>query len=416
MSRELPAAVAVELDAAELGGPVRVGRLRRVPAVSGAVVAFAYDAAWLARGDAFVLDPSHGLYPGDQFPRSGDAIAAAFTDAAPDRWGRTLLERREAGRAREEGRTRRTLGDWEFLLRVSDFSRMGALRFIDDAGRHLDDEPSGVPPLAGLRELEAAARALEHPSRGDRSREAERLALLLAPGSSLGGARPKATFTGEDGALWMAKFPSRTDRHDVGACELVLNDLAARAGIEVPEHRLLGLGDGHHTFAARRFDRVAGSRRLYASAMTMTSRRDRDAASYLDIALAIADYGAPGRIRADLAQLFRRAAFNILVAHRDDHLRNHGFLRTVEGWRLAPAFDLNPVPGKPEHELSIDGAIHLGDLEVLCETAPFYRLSRLEAEAIIDEVRAALSSWREVVHGLSLGATESDVLEDAIAV
>jgi serine/threonine-protein kinase HipA len=416
MSRELPSEVTVELDAAELGGPVRVGRLRRVPSASGAVVAFAYDAAWLARSDAFVIDPAHGLFPGDQYPRAGDTIAAAFTDAAPDRWGRTLLERREAGRAREEERTRRTLGEWEFLLGVSDFSRMGALRFVDDAGRYLDDEPRGVPPLAGLRELEAAARALEKPSRGDRSREAEWLALLLAPGSSLGGARPKATFTGEDGALWIAKFPSRIDRHDVGACELVLNELAARAGIEVPEHRLLALGEGHRTFAARRFDRLAGSRRLYVSAMTMTSRRDREAASYLDVALAIADFGAPGRIRADLAQLFRRAAFNVLASHRDDHLRNHGFLRTGEGWRLAPAFDLNPVPGKPEHELSLDGAIHRADLEVLRETAPFYRLPAPEAGAIIDEVRAALGAWHEIVHGLNLGATESDVLEDAIAV
>ena len=414
MSRDLPSEVRVELDAAELGGQVRVGHLRRVPAASGAVVAFAYDEAWLARSESFVIDPAHGLYSGDQYPRAGDTIAAAFTDAAPDRWGRMLLERREAGRARDDGRTRRTLGEWEILLGVSDFSRMGALRFADAEGRYLDDEPPGVPPLAGLRELEAAARALEHPSRGDRSRETARLALLLAPGSSLGGARPKATFMDEEGALWIAKFPSRTDRHDVGACELVLNDLAARAGIEVPEHRLLALGEGHRTFAARRFDRLVGTRRLYVSAMTMTSRRDRDAATYLDIALAIADHGAPRWIRSDLAQLFRRAAFNVLASHRDDHLRNHGFLRTADGWRLAPAFDLNPVPGKPEHELSLDGAIHRGDLEVLRETAPFYRLSRLEAEAIIDEVRAALGAWRAVVPGLNLGGAELEILEDAI--
>ena len=167
----------------------------------------------------------------------------------------------------------------------------------------------------------------------------------------------------------------------------MLNHLAARAGIDVPEHRLLALAEGHRTFAARRFDRIAGSRRLYLSAMTMASRRDRDSASYLDIALAIADHGAPGRIREDLAQLFRRAAFNVLASHRDDHLRNHGFLRTVAGWRLAPAFDLNPVPGKPEHELSLDGAIHPGDLDILRETAPFYRLSGPRAEEIIAQVR-----------------------------
>jgi serine/threonine-protein kinase HipA len=416
VSRELPSEVTVDLDAAELGGPARVGRLRRVPSATGGVVAFAYDDGWLARRDAFVIDPAHGLYPGDQYPRAGDTIAAAFTDAAPDRWGRTLLERREALQAREEGCTRRALGEWEFLLGVSDFSRMGALRFADADGRYLDDESPGVPPLARLRELEAAARALEHPSRGDRFREAEHLAMLLAPGSSLGGARPKATFTSDDGALWIAKFPSRMDRHDVGACEFVLNELAAQAGIEVPEHRLLVLGEGHRTFAARRFDRFPGSRRHYASAMTMTARRDREAASYLDIALAIADHGTPGRIRDDLAQLLRRAAFNVLASHRDDHLRNHGFLRTAEGWRLAPAFDLNPVPGKPEHELSLDGALHRGDLDVLRETAPFYRVPKRESETIIDEVRAALGRWRAVAQGLNLGPAEFDVLEDAIAV
>lgn len=414
MSRELPTEVAVELDAEELGGPVRLGRLRRVPSPSGAVVAFAYDEAWLARRDAFVIDPAHGPYPGDQYPRAGDGIAAVFTDSAPDRWGRMLLERQEAVRARDEGRRRRSLGEWEFLLGVSDFSRMGALRFVDGDGRNLDDQPPGVPPMTGLRELEAAARELEHPSRGARSLEAERLALLLAPGSSLGGARPKATFLGDDGALWMAKFPSRMDRHDVGACELVFNDLAARAGIAVPDHRLLALGAGHRTFVARRFDRAPGTRRLYASAMTMASRRDRDDAGYLDIALAIADHGAPGHIRADLAQLFRRAAFNVVASHRDDHLRNHGFLRTPEGWRLAPAFDLNPVPGKPEHELSLDGAIRRGDLAVLRQTAPFYRLSVSEAEGILEEVQAALATWRDAVRVTDLGATELDVLEDAI--
>ena len=414
MSRELPTQVAVELNAAELGGPVRVGTLRRVPSPSGALVAFGYEEAWLARRDTFVLDPAHGPYAGDQYPRAGDVIAAAFTDAAPDRWGRTLLERREGLRARDEGRHRRSLGEWEFLLGVSDFSRMGALRFVDGDGRYLDDEPPGVPPVAGLRELEAAARAFEDPSRSGRSLEAERLALLIAPGSSLGGARPKATFEGDEGALWIAKFPSRMDRHDVGACEFVLDDLAALARIEVPEHRLLALGDGHRTFAARRFDRAPGTRRLYASAMTMTSRRDRDDASYLDIALAIADHGAPGWIREDLAQLFRRAAFNVLAAHRDDHLRNHGFLRTAEGWRLAPAFDLNPTPGKPQHELSLDGATHRGDVAVLRETAPFYRLSGTRAQAIIEEVRAALATWRDAVRALDLGIAELDVLEDAI--
>jgi serine/threonine-protein kinase HipA len=414
MSLSLPSVVSVELDAAELGGPVRIGTLRRVAAPTGALVAFAYDEAWVVRKDSFVIDPTHGLYPGEQYPRQGSDITPIFADAAPDRWGRMLLERREALAARSDGRTRRALGDWEFLLGVADVSRMGALRFRDDDGRYLDDATRAIPPMADLRALEEAAREIELPSRGGRSLEAQHLALLLAPGSSLGGARPKATFLGQDGALWIAKFPSRNDTRDMAACEWVLNELAARAGICVPEHRLLALGSRHHTFAARRFDRAQGSRRLYASAMTMLSRRDREASSYLEIALAVADHGARGQIDAELAQLFRRAAFNVLAMHRDDHLRNHGFLRTAAGWQLAPAFDLNPMPEKAEHELAIDEGVHAGDIDLVIETAPFYRLTEDEAHAIVDEVRGALASWRTVTASAPLGEAEIEALADAI--
>lgn len=414
MIREIPSEVSAELDAAELGGPLTVGRLRRVASSTGAIVAFAYDDAWLARPDAFTLDPSHGLYGGDQFPRAGSEMAPVFTDSSPDRWGRTLLERREAVAARAEGRSRRSLGEWEFLMLVSDASRMGALRFRDADGRLLDDDTAAVPPMTRLRELEAAAREMERPVRGGWSAEARSLALLLGPGSSLGGARPKASFVGDDDALWLAKFPSRTDTHDMAACEWVMNQLAAAAGIDVPEHRLLRLGSAHGTFAARRFDRAAGTRRLYISAMTMTSRRDREAASYLDVALAVADHGAPGHIQEDLASLYRRVVFNVLTAHRDDHLRNHGFLRTAEGWRLAPAFDLNPMPDMPEHELSLDGAVHTGDLELVIETAPFYRLSAAAARSIVGAVRDALATWKTIAAGARLGAAETEVLADAI--
>ena len=377
-------------------------------------MAFAYDEAWVARGDAFVIDPTHGLYPGEQYPRQGSDIAPIFSDAAPDRWGRSLLERREALAARTEGRARRALGDWEFLLGVADVSRMGALRFRDDDGRYLDDTTPAIPPMARLRELEAAADEIEHPRRGRPSDEAALIALLVAPGSSLGGARPKATFLGEDGSPWIAKFPSRNDTRDMAACEWVLNELAAAAGITVPEHRLLALGTRHRTFAARRFDRTLDSRRLYASAMTMLSRRDREASSYLEIALAIADHGARGLLDIELARLFRRVAFNVLTAHRDDHLRNHGFLRTTSGWQLAPAFDLNPIPEKAEHELAIDEGVHAGDIELVIETAPFYRLAEGEARAIVDEVRGALASWRTVAASVPLLEAEMETLADAI--
>ena len=291
---------------------------------------------------------------------------------------------------------------------------MGALRLRGPDGRYLDDDPVGVPPLARLGELAAAARELEQPGRDASAREAQNLALLLAPGSSLGGARPKASFRGDDGSLWMAKFPSHADTRDVAACEWVLNELAGAAGIDVPEHRLLAIGRGHRTFAARRFDRAPGTRRLYASAMTLLSLRDREPASYLGIALAVADHGAPGAIEEQLALLFRRVAFNVLTAHQDDHLRNHGFLRRRDGWHLAPAFDLNPMPEKPEHELAIDAAVHASDIGLVIETAPFYRLSPPSARLIVEEVRDALATWPAVARSADLGPEETETMRAAI--
>ncbi len=329
--------------------------------------------------------------------------------------GPTLLERREAAAARVEGRARRRLGDWDFLLGVADVSRMGALRFRDSDGPYLADGLPAIPPIARLRELEAAVETIENPRR-NRSAEDQQLALLLAPGSSLGGARPKSTFVHDDGSLWIAKFPSRNDSRDMAALEWVLNELASTAGISVPEHRLLTLGSNHRTFAARRFDRARNSRQLYASAMTMLSRRDREAGSYLEIALAVADNGPRGQIQQELAQLYRRVAFNVLTKHRDDHLRNHGFLRTQAGWQLAPAFDLNPMPDKESHELALDDAVHTGDIELVVETAPFYRLSHRNAREIVGDIYEALSSWRSVAAAAGLGSNEMDALYEAIEV
>ena len=403
--------VFVELDARELGHPLRVGSLRRT---SSGVVGFDYDVQWFSRPGAFLLDPSHGRYPGLQYPSMGE-LAGIFSDTAPDRWGRRLLERQEREDARVEVRRHRSLHEWDFLLGVTDTSRMGALRLMAPDGRYLAPDEDGVPPMSRLRELEAAARGLEAPADDD-ARVVAQLALLLAPGSSLGGARPKAGFIDEDGALWIAKFPSRNDRHDVGGTEYILGRLAERAGIVVPEQRLLRLSGEGHTFASRRFDRTHDSRRLYASAMTLTARHDHDGASWLDLAAAIEDWGAVDHIDEDLAALFRRAAFGILVAHRDDHLRNHGFLRTTAGWRLAPAFDLTPLPDKPEHELTLDGSDARGSIEVLLSTAAFYRLSAQVARSIVDEVNDIVVGWRDVATDVGLDDDAAAVLEAAILV
>ena len=238
--------------------------------------------------------------------------------------------------------------------------------------------------------------------------------MLVAPGSSLGGSRPKANFLDGD-ELWIAKFPSREDRHDVGAWEHLIALLGAAAGIDVPPTRALSLGSPYRTFCVKRFDRLGEQRRLYASAMTLTGHRDGDDASYLDIARAIAEHGDPTGIEADLRQLFRRVVFNVLTANRDDHLRNHGFLRTAGGWRLAPAFDVNPEPLNHEHALALDASSRAPDLDAVLGTAPYYRLSDSEAGALAVEVRSAVADWRDLAAETGLAGDELERIGSAFA-
>ena len=402
--------VIVHLDASDLGAPRALGSLRRARKGTVVDVAFSYDSSWLAADDSFDVDPGLGRYEGDQRTRHG-GLHGIFSDTAPDRWGRLLLERREAQAARREGRRARTLDEWDFLVGVSDELRMGALRFArPDDGEFLAVGSPTVPPTARLRELQHYAELAERGAPlSDAEAEAE-VALLIAPGSSLGGGRPKANFRGDDGALWIAKFPSRDDRRDVGAWEFVLNQLAGAAGIAVPETQLLELRGAYRTFCGRRFDRVGAGRRLFASAMTLTQKRDGEAASWLDIVEAIERYGDPSAIEQDLEQLFRRAVFAVIAAHRDDHLRNHGFLRATNGWRLAPAFDLNPLPDKAEHTIAFDDQVRAPDPALVRETARYYRLTDRRAEAVEDEVRAAVVRWRESARSLAIPRDEIDLM------
>lgn len=344
------------------------------------------------------------------------AMAGVFRDAAPDRWGRTLLQRRETVAARRERRQPRRLDDWDYLVGVHDEVRIGALRLADpDTGQYIDASRVAVPPKARLRELEHWAQEFERRPPQPNAEEEQALAWLLAPGSSLGGARPKANFTEDDGVLWIAKFPSRDDVHDVGAWEYLLTRVAADAGIAVAKINLLRLGPRHRTFASRRFERSGAARRLYASAMTLAGKRDGADASYLDVAEAIELHGEPNSIDAQLEELFRRVILNVLAANRDDHLRNHGFLRTPRGWRLAPAFDLNPASQKPEHTLALDESNQTPDLSLAIETAPLYRLTETRAQRIVEEVRAALDSWKRIAREIELPDDEIDILTAAFA-
>ncbi|GAB4233061.1 MAG: type II toxin-antitoxin system HipA family toxin [Deltaproteobacteria bacterium] len=396
--------VDVWLDDPSFGPLQRIGVLSQGDRGS---VRFAYDAAWLAAAHAFPLDPELDLSPGSFYP--GKSNFGVFMDSCPDRWGQLLMRRREAIEAGEEGRKARTLGPWDFLLGVQDETRTGALRFAAAGTRvFLACEPRSAPPIARIAELQAVAHELSRREGADpdSARLREWLDVLVAPGSSLGGARPKANVVAENGKLWIAKFPAADDGHDVAAWEMVIHDLARQSGLDVPEARLTRVGKGYRTFLVERFDRVGARRRFYASAMTLLGRNDSDDASYLEIAEFLSSYADPEHLEADLAELFTRVVFNVCVANRDDHLRNHGMFRTPAGWRLAPAFDMNPSFSKKEHVLALDLDERRPDLDVVLSTAPHYRLTKHRAVQIVDRIRETVSGWEAVARANGLSPRE----------
>lgn len=371
-------------------------------------VRFAYEPTWLKHAHAFPLDPELDLTSGEFFP--GNSNFGAFMDSCPDRWGQILMKRREAVEAREEGRTPRTLGPWDYLLGVQDCTRMGALRFSrPDEQTFLADEARSAPPVARIAELQAVAFELTRKKQDDLDKIKEWLKVLVAPGSSLGGARSKANLVDSDGSLWIAKFPSADDDYDVAVWEMLLQVLARQCGITVPESRLMQIGSGYHTFMVKRFDRIGDNRRFFASAMTMLGHVDTDDAGYLELAEFIATYGEADHIVRDLEELFTRVVFNVATANRDDHLRNHGFMRSPAGWTLAPAYDMNPSFKKEEHALSLDAYNRQPDLEIVLSTAEYYRLDIGRAKEIITDVCKVVGDWKS--RARKLGLTTQECLE-----
>ena len=397
--------IEVFADWADLGGATRMGRLTATPVRGKEVFAFEYDERWLASAGRRQLDPALALYGGPQYPAKNRENFGLFLDSSPDRWGRMLMERREAQRARTEGRAERRLLESDYLLGVHDGHRMGALRFRMD-GRFLDDDDElASPPWTSLRELEFASLQLEREGIESEPGYGHWLRMLIAPGGSLGGARPKASVRDEKDHLWIAKFPSRKDEDDIGAWELVVHELAARAGVVVPPTELRRFGSGHHTFLSRRFDRTdEGSRLHFASALTLLDRIDGqgagEGASYLELADLLIRLGS--ETPADLEQLWRRIVFSICVSNTDDHLRNHGFMLEPGGWRLAPAYDLNPEPHGSGLRLNVSETDNALDLDLALSVAPVFRLKEKRALEIIAEATGAVSRWRTVAtaHGL----------------
>jgi len=367
---------------------------------------FSYAIEYLEDPAAFELDPALPLVDGLQQTPEGRAIFGAFSDCAPDRWGRRLIGRALRRRAQQAEQTERSLGEIDYLLGARDDMRQGALRFRDpESDAFLAAEDDGVPALVGLPALLASSEREEREEEDD-----EDLRALLKGGSSLGGARPKAHVIDENGGPAIAKFPKpATDEWDVMRWEAVALQLAELAGIEVPPHRLITVGK-RPVLILDRFDRRAKQRIPYASAMTMLEASDGDSGSYLEIADVI-ETRSPSAGN-DLAQLWRRIAFSILISNTDDHLRNHGFLRlSTAGWSLSPAFDLNPDPDPgPRHlNTAIDFHETEARIETLLGVAREFRLDDEGAEQILNEVGEATSTWRQVAatQGLSSGAIEA---------
>jgi serine/threonine-protein kinase HipA len=370
---------------------------------------FEYDDAWLKHPQRFALEPALALGRGPQHTQAGRLIFGAIGDSAPDRWGRVLIQREERRKARAENRQPRSLFEADYLLAVGDLARQGALRFAEAMDGPFLAVQVSIPPLLRLAELLGAAMRVDADDASD-----EDLKLLLAPGSSLGGARPKASIIDRDGHLVIAKFPKHDDEIPVSPWEATALSLAARAGITTTEWRLETVAK-REVLLLRRFDRRVGQRIPFLSAMSMLDAADGDQHSYLEIADAIRQYGASAE--EDCAQLWRRVVFNILISNTDDHLRNHGFLYDpAGGWRLAPAYDLNPKPVDIKPRIlttAIDEEDGTASLDLALATAAHYKLKPEMARRIMREVGAAVARWREAAGALGLSKNSIERMASA---
>lgn len=397
--------------------PQLIGVLSALHAKGKKAFSFEYNKDWLKSKKKLVLDPDIQFYNGPQYPNNKENFGV-FLDSMPDTWGRTLMKRKRAQLASETGERARTLYDIDYLLGVYDESRMGALRFkTDPDGPFLDNNKlTPTPPWSSIRELQDAAQNFEN----DGSNEEVKiwLAILMAPGSSLGGARPKANILDENGDLWIAKFPSKNDTTDKAAWEYLAYQLALKAGIHMASSRIERISRPFHTFFTKRFDRENGERIHFASAMTMTGNNEdtiRDhTASYLELAEFIQTNGA--MVNENLEQLWRRIVFNIAISNTDDHLRNHGFILTSQGWILSPAYDLNPSIDKDGLALNIDMDNNALDYDLAFSVGDFFRLTDEQMSDILFEVIGAVTDWEELADEIGISKSEQLLMGKAFNV
>ncbi len=391
--------------------PIPLGRLYVGVIKGGESYSFEYDKEWLAKNKLSInLDPGLQPFVGRQFS-SGKNIFGLFADSSPDRWGRVLMNKRERLLAKKEGRKPRKLYDSDYLLGVYDKTRMGGIRFkLESEGVYLsDDREIAVPPWTSLRTLEEASRNFEKDETGITEKWLDQ---LIRPGSSLGGARPKATVVDTKGELWIAKFPSKNDENDTGAWEKVVHDLAKCCGFNVPDSKLEKFSKYGSTFLVKRFDRDGDRRIHFASAMTLLGKSDgssaADGTSYLDIVGFIKSYGADPK--TDLIELWKRIVFNMAVTNTDDHLRNHAFTVSENGWKLSPLYDVNPVPYGDELSLLVDDKDNSISIPLAISVAPRFGITEARARELANDIQLVVkNNWEQLAkkYGLSRGQIEN---------
>jgi len=387
-----------------------VGRAWSNRARGKETVQFEYADEWLRDAERFALEPSLPLTRGGFQPTAGQIIHGALGDSSPDTWGRRLMQRAERRRAMNQGRAPRTLMESDYLLGVADETRLGALRFRDmGGGEFLASPGSGVPALVALGRLLQSTERILRDEETD-----EDLELIFAPGSSLGGARPKASVTDQHGRLAIAKFPKESDEYSIETWEEIALRLADRAGITTAGHELVRVA-GKSVLLSRRFDREGKHRIPFLSAMAMLGALDGEGGSYPEMVDALSTNGA--QAKRDARELYRRVAFNVLVSNVDDHLRNHGFLRMGKtGWALSPAYDLNPVPTDLKARVlttNIDPDEATCSIDLLEASAGYFALSLTDARSILGQVAAATSTWRSVAREVNASRAEMDRMASA---
>jgi serine/threonine-protein kinase HipA len=396
--------------------PRLMGMLTVTSAKGKESFSFQYADEWLKSGFSQMIDPDLQLYSGAYYPRDDKQNFGVFLDSCPDRWGRVLMQRREAAFAKKEERNPKKLLESDFLLGVYDGHRIGALRFkLDEAGPFLNDNAAmASPPWTSLGELQQASLKFEEGNVDD-ANYLKWIGMLIAPGSSLGGARPKAGVRDTKNHLWIAKFPSKNDEKDIAAWEMVTNELAIKAGINMAPGKLLQFNNKYHTFLTKRFDRTEKGERIhFASAITLLGHKDGEdaaGAGYLELAEFITKHGAAAV--KDLEELWRRIVFSICVKNTDDHLRNHGFLLTDKGWILSPAYDINPNEYGKELSLNISDKDNALDLNLALEVAGYFRLNEKKAIQIIEQVKTAAGGWKKTAAKYKIPNAEQDRMSAA---